>query len=100
VTEIRSGHRGEGDSYGPCACPGCRYEPTPVPLVDGLCQMCVEDGCKRPAVGKVTSELAERRRQWRASLRSTDGIRPHDDSVDLAEKERTERMMDRFQGRK
>ena len=29
----------------PCRFPGCRYEPTSVPLKGGLCQMCTEDGC-------------------------------------------------------
>src|ERR1035441_10025275 len=34
--------------FGPCRCEGCRFEPAPTYLQDGLCAMCVEDGC--PAV--------------------------------------------------
>src|SRR6202034_1361723 len=32
--------------FGPCRCHGCRFVPTPTHLTNGLCGMCVEDGCE------------------------------------------------------
>ena len=46
--------------FGPCRCEGCRLEPTPVPLTDGLCGMCVEDGCElAPPSGEAAGGKAK-----------------------------------------
>lgn len=42
--------RAPAPAYGPCRCEGCKYEPTPAPLRDGLCPMCVADGCDPDAL--------------------------------------------------
>ena len=42
---------GDGEDvpeYGSCRCDGCRFEPSPAPLQNGLCPMCTEDGCPMP----------------------------------------------------
>jgi hypothetical protein len=46
--------------FGPCRCDGCRFEPTPTHLTDGLCGMCVEDGCElAPPSGEATGSEAK-----------------------------------------
>ena len=46
MTTTRPGYEDDGEpEFGPCQCEGCRFEPTPTQLRNGLCRMCVEDGC-------------------------------------------------------
>ena len=46
--------------FGPCRCEGCRFEPTPTHLANGLCGMCVEDGCEvAPPSGEATGSKAK-----------------------------------------
>ena len=46
--------------YGPCRCPGCRFEPAPTRLFDGLCGMCAEDGCD-PVIAEYDAYLKRKR---------------------------------------